>query len=163
MSAMLGPQIDFCPPYAAWRFFSFFDTANPEENNLCSKSATRRPSSRRPLSNRGCCSNPAMGIRHRTERNRTPVARIRSAEIEAHKNRDGNVEVDVTAGCRVGRTGARMGKHSGGFGTEDKNFPGASYERSVDADRTRNIFSFIAPVIRASVYINGSCRYIKFS
>lgn len=112
MSAMLGPQIDFCPPYAAWRFFSFFDTANPEENNLCSKSATRRPSSRRPLSNRGCCSNPVMGIRHRTERNRTPVARIRSAEIEAHKNRDGNVEVDVTAGCRVGRTGARMGKHS---------------------------------------------------
>lgn len=81
---------------------------------------------------------------------------IRSADIEAYKKPDGNVEVDVTTkdvwsistGLSYGRKG---GENSGGFGIQDDNFLGLgdriSYERSFNVDRTRNIFKFIDPQV----------------
>lgn len=144
-----------------------FDTADPAENNLLFRIANAlhivtAPSvieSQLLFKPGDEYSSAAM---NETERLLRINSYIRSADVEAYRNPDGNVEVEVTTqdvwsistGLSYGRKG---GENSGGFGIEDENFLGygnrISYERSFNVDRTQNIFKFVDPQLFGSRWL----------
>lgn len=146
---------------------NIFDTSDPEENNFLFRIANALHIVTVPsVIESQLLFKPgdeySSASLNETERLLRANSYIRSAEVDAYKNRDGNVEVDVTThdvwsistGLSYGRKG---GKNSGGFGIEDENFLGQgnriSYERSFDVDRTKNIFRFADPQLFGSRWL----------